>query len=35
MEFRKIENLIYKQNMIKEESFNSKKEYYVKYIKYT
>ena len=27
MEYRKIENLIYKQNMIKEESFNSKKEY--------
>ena len=27
MEYKKIENLIYKQNMIKEESFNSKKEY--------
>ena len=27
MEYKKIENLIYKQNLIKETDFNSKKEY--------
>ena len=27
MEYKKIENLVYKQNLIKENDFNSKKEY--------
>ena len=27
MEYKKIENLVYKQNLIKESDFNSKKEY--------
>ena len=27
MEYKKIENLVYKQNLIKEQNYNSKKEY--------